>query len=335
VASGNPANIPLSTAGTYTISVYANIPDVALPCFPSDPQSFTVIYCCPQLIGPLNASVMPGDPCIYIFSAQVSNPENAPVTYEWSFQDGSTDTTSVPHVEHTYPPGTITTGITSLTLKSPGCDDQTLTTIITLTSNCVPDPDPCPPGTHRDAAGNCVPDEEPCPPGTHRDAAGNCVPDEEPCPPGTHRDEAGNCVPDGGGMSCLCSLLLLLGLLAGVLAVILGSIAACTFNPVLGIVAAVLALVGVILIVLWVLLCAKLACRIFDWLRTFVVYMVLVISPVVGLIVSIIGPGVICGVSTSLIISGYWGTILAILDFLGPKFGCPLQDVPWPWDLFS
>src|SRR5262249_28017964 len=67
-------------------------------------------------------------------SAQISNPGNAPVSFEWSFQDGTTTTTSVPQTEHTYAPGSITTGMTTVTLKSPHCRDQSLS--VTVTQNC-------------------------------------------------------------------------------------------------------------------------------------------------------------------------------------------------------
>ena len=131
-----------------------------------------------------------GDRCTWIFSAQISNPNNAWITFKWSFQDGTMATTSLPQVEHTYTLGSITTGMTTVTLKSPGCADQSLTA--TVTHNCFP----CPPGQHRDSSGNCV-DE--CPKNQHRDANGNCVPDTSP--------------PPNGGFSVCCFLILLWGIL--------------------------------------------------------------------------------------------------------------------------
>ena len=105
MASGNLAAVQFAAGGNYSVSVTAAIPGVSLPCNPTDTAAFTVSACCPQLIGPLNASEQPGDPCTWLFSAQVSNPNNAPVTFEWSFHDGTTATTSVPQVTHAYKPG--------------------------------------------------------------------------------------------------------------------------------------------------------------------------------------------------------------------------------------
>lgn len=133
---GNPMVVQFSAGGNYSVSMTAIIPGVSLPCNPTDTIAFTVSACCPQLIGPLNASEKPGDPCTWIFSAQVSNPNSAAVTYEWTFQDGATAATSLPQVEHTYAVGSITTGSTTLTLKSPNCPDQSLSVIVTHT--CLP-----------------------------------------------------------------------------------------------------------------------------------------------------------------------------------------------------
>src|SRR5207244_4019622 len=70
-------------------------------------------------------------------------------------QDGTKDTTAVPHVEHTYNPTSVTSGKTKVTLKSPGCKDQELE--VTVTHRC----HDCPAGQHLDATGNCVPDTTP------------------------------------------------------------------------------------------------------------------------------------------------------------------------------
>ena len=60
---------------------------------------------------------------------------------------------------------------------------------------CDPDANnPCIPDA---SSPECVPEPEECPAGQHRDESGACVPDEpEPCPEGEHRDESGVCVPD-------------------------------------------------------------------------------------------------------------------------------------------
>jgi hypothetical protein len=103
--------------------VTAKFPLGTLPatCNPTGTQPFTLAACCPQLIGPLNASADPADPtnCIWIFSAQVSNPNNAPVSFQWTFHDGTTATSAAPQVTHKYAFGSTTTGPATITLKSP------------------------------------------------------------------------------------------------------------------------------------------------------------------------------------------------------------------------
>lgn len=152
VASGNPAVVQFTAGGNYSASVTATIPGVSLPCNPTDTAAFTVSACCPQLISPLNASEQPGDPCTWLFSTQVSNPNNAAVTFEWSFHDGTTATTSLPQVTHTYKAGSMnTTGMTTVTLKSPDCPDTSLSA--TVTQRCV-----CPTvGTPNAVVTGCVP----------------------------------------------------------------------------------------------------------------------------------------------------------------------------------
>jgi hypothetical protein len=138
-AGGNPAVVQFIAGGNYSVAVVAIVPGFSTrtpPCLPRDTAAFTVNACCPQLIGPLNASEKPGDPCTWLFSAQVSNPNGASVTFEWSFQDGATDSTLLPQVEHTYTPGSSTTGMTTVTLKSPGCPDQSLSATITQMCQC-------------------------------------------------------------------------------------------------------------------------------------------------------------------------------------------------------
>ncbi len=226
VISGNLVTVQFPSSGDYSISVTAQIPGIDSSCDPTDTKSFFVRACCPQLIGPLNASQKPGDPCTWLFSAQVSNPNNAAVTFEWSFQDGTTATTSLPQVEHPYTPGSITTGTTTVTLKSLDCPDQSLSVIVT--HNCFPCPpehhrnangdcewDDCPPEHHRNANGDCEWDDCPpehhrnangdcewddCPPEHHRNANGDCEWDE--CPPNQHRDANGNCVPNTSSKGC-------------------------------------------------------------------------------------------------------------------------------------
>jgi hypothetical protein len=133
---GNPLVVQFSSGGNYSLTVTAVIPGISLPCNPTDTVPFTVSACCPQMIGPLITSQV--DSCTFIFSAQLQNPSNAAVTFEWTFHDGSTAVTAVPQISHTYTVGSITTGTTTVTLKSPNCPDVMLSTSVTHACFCPP-----------------------------------------------------------------------------------------------------------------------------------------------------------------------------------------------------
>jgi hypothetical protein len=140
VATNAPSAVQFPTGGNYSISVTAKFAAGAVSSScpdATDTASFTVNGSCPTLVGPLNASALSTDPCTWLFSAQTTNLCSAPTSYEWTFHDGSTATTTVPQAQHTYPVGGVTTGITKVTLKSPGCGDQSLQATITVVG-CMP-----------------------------------------------------------------------------------------------------------------------------------------------------------------------------------------------------
>ena len=120
--------VPLSSGG-YGIVVDPIFSGPTVNCPPrSGAGKFEV---CPQLIGPLNASADPSNPCRWTFSAQVDNPGNATVSFSWTFQDGTTATSSVPQITHLYPAPTTISGLTTVTMTSAGCPDQKLQTTVT------------------------------------------------------------------------------------------------------------------------------------------------------------------------------------------------------------
>ncbi|MEO8184844.1 MAG: hypothetical protein ABI895_39045, partial [Deltaproteobacteria bacterium] len=133
---GGAVAVQFATGGTYSIAVTAIVPGVSLPCNPSDTIPFPVPGCCPQLIGPLNTSQKPGDPCTFICSAQVVNPNGAAISFDWAFHDGGTATTALPQTEHTYGQGAAAMGTATVTLKSPNCPDQSLTAPVTQLCAC-------------------------------------------------------------------------------------------------------------------------------------------------------------------------------------------------------
>ena len=124
------AAVPLASGG-YSVVVDPIFSGPTVSCPPrSGAGTFEI---CPQLIGPLNASADPSNACLWTFSAQVDNPGNAPVGFSWTFQDGTTATSSVPQITHTYPVPTTGSGTTTLTMTSAGCPDQKLQKTVTPT----------------------------------------------------------------------------------------------------------------------------------------------------------------------------------------------------------
>jgi hypothetical protein len=134
--AGNAAVMQFGSGGVCSVAVTAVVPGVAPSCNPTDTAPFTVPACCPTLIGPLTASASPSDPCRWLFSAQLSNAGNAPVTFQWTFHDGTMSTTNVPQTDHVYLSSAPSTGTTTVTLKSPNCPDDPLPARVDLMCTC-------------------------------------------------------------------------------------------------------------------------------------------------------------------------------------------------------
>jgi hypothetical protein len=137
---GGLGPIAIPAGASCSVSVTAVIVSLPSSCNPTATKSFQIGACCPQLVGPLNASVSSADPCTWLFSAQVVNANGAPLTFSWAFHDGTTQQTSLPQTAHTYAPGTSTQGVTTLTLHSAGCPDQSLATTFVLACPSVSTP---------------------------------------------------------------------------------------------------------------------------------------------------------------------------------------------------
>jgi hypothetical protein len=134
--------------------------------------------------------------------------------------------------------------------------------------------------------------------------------------------------PQPESMSISCWILLIIALLMGLVACVLGIIAVCTGNWVLGIVAGILAALALLLIGLWAGFCAAGHCIIFDWIR-WIVMGIIAVAPIVAIIVGLIGKSWICGLLAVAILWGYWGIVLVILDNIGPVIGCELKPLPF------
>lgn len=138
VATNNPVSINFGNGGTFSVSVTATIPGF-IPC-----SGTTQTGCCngltdtqPFTIGPsliaLTAQLVPGGgPCAVLYQAQVAGTIPPGSTFDWDFLDGSpAASTTIDSTEHTYAAGTTAAGAT-VTLKVPGCIDQSTSATIML-----------------------------------------------------------------------------------------------------------------------------------------------------------------------------------------------------------
>ncbi len=141
VVSGNLAAVQFANGGNYSVSVTATFGSgIAQPCNPTDTAAFTVANCCPTFTGQMTAQQDPNNPCQWIFSAQVDNPNGLALQFDWTFENNvSTATTSTPVITHVYPPGFTTPDTVKLTMTVSGataCAPLSLSTTITPSCAC-------------------------------------------------------------------------------------------------------------------------------------------------------------------------------------------------------
>lgn len=102
----------------------------------SDDANIQIDDCCPKFSS--NLSAFEGvNPCDWFFAAQVKNPNNAQLSFEWDFGDGNTKTTTTAGVSHTY--NTSGQMRVRVVVNAQGCTD-TLITFIDVA--CQPDTPP-------------------------------------------------------------------------------------------------------------------------------------------------------------------------------------------------
>lgn len=92
--------------------------------------AFQVRARCPRITGPIG-STMAKDGCNFSFDVPVDNPCNVPLSFDWSFGDGSTLTTTSPTAPHTYAAGSNSARNVRVTLRAGGCADQVATLQVT------------------------------------------------------------------------------------------------------------------------------------------------------------------------------------------------------------
>ncbi len=280
--NGNAVGIvDLSAGGNFSVAVVPAGNNAACPMSQAT-NSFQVSQRCPLITGAMTQSSSDG--CTFSFSVPVSNPCKLPVTFIWTFGDGTSATTQVNTAAHTYGAGTNAQQNVAVTIQAQGC--QNVGSSIQVTPTC----------------GSTA-----CPPGQHRDANGKCVPDDTTPPP---KD-----------MSIPCWILLIIALVLAVVATVLGIIAVCASNPYVGIAAGIVAALAIVFLILWLVLCAAAACKVLLTIIDIVTFIVVVVGPVVGILMAIFGSP-LCGLLAAIITSGYWGTLLGILVFAARRIGC-------------
>ncbi|MEP6692770.1 MAG: PKD domain-containing protein, partial [Gemmatimonadaceae bacterium] len=121
-------------AGAYDVTVTIRTPGCDDPFDTATAYPQIVIKgCCPSIT---SFTGHQDSVCTWSFAAVVDNPNNAALTYNWTFHDGTTLTTTVPNATHTYPNGGITTGTTTVRVTSAGCPDLTASTTVTVLCFC-------------------------------------------------------------------------------------------------------------------------------------------------------------------------------------------------------
>jgi hypothetical protein len=190
---------------------------------------------------------------------------------------------------------------------------------------CVDDPPiTCPQGQHWDAAqGKCV-DDPPitCAKGQHWDAAlGRCVDDVPPCPKDQHFDAAqGRCVPDVPSMPS-CAILLVLSIALLLVGAVLVVVGVCTAVPWVWIAGAIVGGLGLLLFVIWALVCARFtACPLMRTMHCILFWIIAVVAPVLVVVAAIFG-GLPCALAAAAAWGG-WGTLYAWLGAIMRGVGC-------------
>jgi PKD domain len=89
--------------------------------------------CCPTIT---SFTGRQDSPCAWSFTVLVDNPNNATLTYDWTFHDGTTVPMGPPNITHTYPVGGISTGVATVTVSSAGCPVAVASTTVTVMCFC-------------------------------------------------------------------------------------------------------------------------------------------------------------------------------------------------------
>ncbi len=124
---------PFQFPGSYIVTVVVT---PSPQCTDVDAVNIQIDDCCPKFSSTLSA-FQGATPCDRFFAAQVKNPNNAQLSFEWDFGDGKTKTTTTAGVSHAY--NTSGQMRVRVVVNAQGCTD-TLITFIDVA--CQPDTPP-------------------------------------------------------------------------------------------------------------------------------------------------------------------------------------------------
>ena len=349
----SPTGPALTTAftspGRYTVTAAIVRPAGCDPVVVSAPLLVDVADCrCPTVTGGLHATRVDG--CELSFSAQVTPaPSGGPITYEWDFGDGTTST-APPPVSHRYAAGTSGTRTVTLTVRGQaGCEHVEP---VTVTVDC--GSSTCPSfsggvtatrvGTSCDftvavttspaSAASQV---------TWSLPGGGTATGPTATVTGLAPGQSGTAtatIPAGAGCPAVststtvtcpgstppptipaCAILLVLALVLLLLGGIVTVVGVCAAVPWVVVVGAAIGVVGLILFIIWALLCAaSTPCSLMRTLHCMLFWIVAVVVPVVTIILLIVS-GLPCAIATA--VTGVaWGSIYAWLGFIMRRVGC-------------
>lgn len=282
--------VPLfSTPGTYSVAAtafLANPPGVA-DCHLQDTLPFPVKDCCPSLTG-IQMQVSPSNACRWIFSAQVDNPDNRSVSFQWRVKDSRGDrilmgqTSSIAEDLFTPSSGQVEVEVTLISI---GCTDKTLT--IPFVPNCIP----------------VFPPED--------------VDTEIITTPGPK--------PQAGGPSFFCYLLLALAMLVLVSGSVGLMFSICAADTTGIFISSFVGLGGMGLLALWGFLCARNMCSVLNALA-WIVSFISAGQGVAAFIAQIVVANCLAGALIT--DAAVWGLILSIIAWISSFTKCTIFRQP-------
>lgn len=304
---------------------------------------------CPAIVGGVLAQRVNG--CSFDFSASVVASGATGLTYSWDFGDGTTSS-NPPPLRHNYAPGSGPRVVTLTVTDDRGC---TATASTTVTLDCggngecaefgsaiLATPtatDPCTFDLSVSVTGGTAASQvtwslpgggtatgttarTTIPAGTTQTVTANLS------TPGCDARTVSTTLTCGGSPPVLpgCAILLVIAMLLMAIGTVVGIVGACASNIYVLIAGAAILAVGLILFIIWALLCAgRTACSLMRVVHCVLFTLVAVVLPALSIVLAILAiigvVGIPCMIS-AIVSWGYWGAMYAWLGFIMRRVGC-------------